>query len=229
MSQILIVDDEPNIIELVTLYLEREGFKVDAAANGRDGLAKQESINPDLIVLDLMLPDIDGFDVCRQIRARSDTPILMLTARREDIDKILGLELGADDYLTKPFNPRELVARVKAILRRNQNTGKPVETLKVANLTIDTARHEVSNNGKPVTLRTKEFALLVTLAENLGIVLSREKLLEMVWGYDFYGESRTVDVHINHLREKIAGSGADIETLRGTGYKMTAAGVVNDS
>jgi DNA-binding response OmpR family regulator len=220
MTKILIVDDEPNIIELATLYLERDGFKVEGVSTGKDALLKQESSNPDLIILDLMLPDIDGFEVCRQIRARASVPILMLTARREDVDKIVGFELGADDYLTKPFNPRELVARVKAILRRSQTEYKPSETLAIGNLTIDTARHEVTNNGKPVTLRTKEFALLIVLAQNLGVVLNREKLLEMVWGYDYYGETRTVDVHINHLRDKIAGSGADIETLRGTGYKM---------
>lgn len=223
MSNILIVDDEPNIIELLKLYLEREGFKVEGASTGKSALAKQESSNPNLIILDLMLPDIDGFDVCRQIRARSNVPILMLTARKEDVDKIVGLELGADDYLTKPFNPRELVARVRAILRRNQSLDKPITTVKLGNLTIDTARHEVTSNGKPITLRTKEFALLVTMAQNPGIVLSREKLLEMVWGYDYYGETRTVDVHINHLRDKIAGSGVNIETLRGTGYKMTTA------
>jgi DNA-binding response OmpR family regulator len=225
MANILIVDDEPNIIELVKLYLEREGFKVEGVSTGKAALAKQESSNPDLIILDLMLPDIDGFDICRQIRARSNVPILMLTARKEDVDKIVGLELGADDYLTKPFNPRELVARVRAILRRNQSIVKPTPTISLGNLFIDMARHEVKVNGKPVNLRTKEFALLATMAQNPGIVFSRDKLLEMVWGYDYFGETRTVDVHINHLREKIAGSGVDIETLRGTGYKMTATEV----
>jgi DNA-binding response OmpR family regulator len=222
MPNILIVDDEPNIIELAKLYLEREGFKVEGVSTGKDALTRQETGKPDLIVLDLMLPDIDGFDVCRRIRTKSNVPILMLTARKEDVDKIVGLELGADDYLTKPFNPRELVARVKAILRRNQSPTKPSSTLTLGKLTIDTARHEVTSNGKPVSLRTKEFALLVTMAQNPGIVFSREKLLEMVWGYDYYGETRTVDVHINHLRDKIAGSGVDIETLRGSGYKMIA-------
>ncbi len=222
MPNILIVDDEPNIIELARLYLEREGFKVEGVSTGKDALTRQETGKPDLIILDLMLPDIDGFDVCRKIRAKSNVPILMLTARKEDVDKIVGLELGADDYLTKPFNPRELVARVKAILRRNQSPTKPSSTLSLGKLTIDTARHEVTNNGKPVSLRTKEFALLVTMAQNPGIVFSREKLLEIVWGYDYYGETRTVDVHINHLRDKIAGSDVDIETLRGSGYKMIA-------
>ncbi|MFC1948765.1 response regulator transcription factor [Chloroflexota bacterium] len=221
MPKILVVDDEPNIIELAKLYLERDGFQVEEAANGNDAIAKHNTGNPDLIVLDLMLPDIDGYEVCRQIRAKSTVPILMLTARREDIDKIVGLELGADDYLTKPFNPRELVARVRAILRRYQTGLKPGDTIEAGRLRIDLPRQEVTVAGKPVKLRTKEFALLAAFAENPGIVLSREKLLEVVWGYDYYGESRTVDVHVNHLREKMAGSDIQIETVRGMGYKMT--------
>ena len=224
MQTILIVDDEPNIIELARLYLERDGYKVAGVPNGQDALSKQRTLKPDLIILDLMLPDIDGFDVCRRIRAQSSVPILMLTARREDVDKIVGLELGADDYLTKPFNPRELVARVKAILRRYQMGIKPSEIIEIGSLRIDLPGHEVTIAGKPVELRTKEFDLLAAFAQNLGIVLSREKLLEIVWGYDYYGETRTVDVHVNHLRNKIAGSGVDIETLRGTGYKMTLTG-----
>ena len=222
MPKILVVDDEPNIIELARLYLTREGYEVDSAATGNEALAKQASGNPDLIVLDLMLPDIDGYEVCRQVRAKSDVPILMLTARIEDVDKIVGLELGADDYLTKPYNPRELVARVRAILRRFQSGQKPGETMEIGRLRIDMPRQEVSINGQPVKLRTKEFTLLTAFVENPGIVMSREKLLETVWGFDYYGESRTVDVHVNHLREKIAGSGAQIETVRGTGYKITA-------
>lgn len=224
MQTILVVDDEPNIIELTKLYLERDGYRVDGVANGQDALAKHKSLNPDLIILDLMLPDIDGFEVCRQIRSKSRVPILMLTARKEDVDKIVGLEIGADDYLTKPFNPRELIARVRAILRRYQAGLKPAESIEIGKLHIDYPRHEVTSAGHPVRLRAKEFSLLATLAQNLGIVLSRERLLEMVWGYDYYGETRTVDVHINHLRAKIAGSGADIETFRGTGYKMTVSG-----
>ena len=221
MPKILVVDDEPNIIELAKLYLEREGYQVEGAASGHDALSRQTSFNPDLIVLDLMLPDIDGFEVCRQIRAKSDVPILMLTARKEDVDKIVGLEMGADDYLTKPYNPRELVARVRAVLRRYHAGMKPGDIIEVGRLRIDIPRYEVAVNGKAVKLRTKEFTLLAAFAQNQGIVLSREKLLELVWGFDYYGETRTVDVHVNHLREKIAGSGADIETVRGAGYKMT--------
>jgi DNA-binding response OmpR family regulator len=224
MPKLLLVDDEPNIIELAKLYLEREGYQVESAATGQEALTKQSSGNFDFIVLDLMLPDIDGFEVCRQIRAKSDVPILMLTAKKEDVNKIVGLEIGADDYFTKPFNPRELVARVKAILRRYQAGLKPGDSLEIGRLHIDLSRHEVTAADVPVKLRAKEFALLATMAQNPGIVFSREKLLDTVWGYDYYGETRTVDVHINHLREKIAGSGVSIETLRGTGYKL----VVNE-
>ena len=221
MPKILVVDDEPNIIELTKLYLEREGYEVEGVSSGQEALARRSAFRPDLIILDLMLPDVDGFEVCRQIRAKSDIPILMLTARKEDIDKIVGLELGADDYFTKPFNPRELVARVKAILRRYQAGQEVSDTIDIGNLRLDLARHEVTISGKPVKLRTKEFALLCAFAQNLGVVFSRDKLLDLVWGYDYYGETRTVDVHINHLREKMTGSSVSIETLRGTGYKMT--------
>ena len=223
MPKLLVVDDEPNIVELAKLYLEREGYQVEAVSTGQEALSRQSAGNFDLIVLDLMLPDIDGFEVCRQIRSKSDVPILMLTARKEDVDKIVGLEIGADDYFTKPFNPRELVARVKAILRRYQAGLKPHDSIEIGNLYIDLSRHEVTAAGAPVKLRTKEFALLSTLAQNPGIVFSREKLLDVVWGYDYYGETRTIDVHINHLREKIAGAGVAIETLRGTGYKMVVS------
>jgi DNA-binding response OmpR family regulator len=219
---ILVVDDEPNIVDLTTLYLEREGFKVDSAGDGLSALEKVERRSPALIVLDIMLPEVDGFEVCRRVRADSDVPILMLTARDDDIDKIVGLELGADDYLTKPFNPRELVARVKAILRRLER--KPDENeqpIRVGDISIDPARREVIVAGETVELRAKEFDLLSTLAGHEGIVLSREQLLKLVWGYDFYGESRTVDVHIAHLRKHIAGSKAvSIETVTGVGYKL---------
>lgn len=217
---ILVVDDEPNILELAKLYLEQEGYRVEGATNGSDALSMLDATKPALVVLDLMLPDIDGFEVCRQIRAKSDIPILMLTARKEDTDKIVGLELGADDYLTKPFNPRELAARVKAIMRRYQTGLRPGKAIEVGDLRIDLSRHEATIGGEALALRTKEFALLATLAQNLGRVMAREQLLETVWGFDYYGETRTVDVHINHLRDKIAGSGALIETVRGIGYKM---------
>jgi DNA-binding response OmpR family regulator len=229
MPNIMVVDDEKSIIELAQLYLEREGFHVEGVTSGRQALEAVAAASPDLIVLDLMLPDIDGFEVCRQIRARSDVPILMLTARKEDVDKIVGLELGADDYLTKPFNPREFVARVRAVLRRYQGGTKPGDIIEMGNLRIDLSRHEVTAGGRPVTLRTKEFALLATLAQNPGIVFSREKLLESVWGYDFYGETRTVDVHVNHLREKLEGSGVTIETVRGIGYKIISGGAIDES
>ena len=221
MTTILVVDDEPNIVELAKLYLEQEGYRIERVGNGSDALLKLNSAKPSLIVLDLMLPDIDGFEVCRQIRKKSDVPILMLTARKEDVDKIVGLELGADDYLTKPFNPRELVARVKAILRRYQSGLRPGQAIEVGNLRIDPARHETTIDGQPLRLRTKEFDLLATLAQNLGVVLTRDRLLEMVWETDYYGETRTVDIHINHLRDKLSGANASIETVRGIGYKMT--------
>jgi DNA-binding response OmpR family regulator len=187
------------------------------------------SIKPSLIVLDLMLPDIDGFEVCREIRKKSDVPILMLTARKEDVDKIVGLELGADDYITKPFNPRELVARVKAILRRYKAGLKSGEAIEVGNLRIDQARREVTVDRQPLRLRTKEFDLLATLAQNLGVVLTRDRLLEIVWETDYYGETRTVDIHINHLRDKLGGANVAIETVRGIGYKMILKSHTSDS
>lgn len=222
---ILLVDDEPNIVELARLYLEREGYRVAAVGDGRAALERAAADPPALMVLDLMLPGVDGYEVCRQVRAKSDLPIIMLTARDEDIDKIIGLELGADDYLTKPFNPRELVARVKAILRRSAAAHTaPAEAapLHLGDLSIDPARREVSVAGQRVTLRAKEFDLLLSLAEHQGRVLTREQLLNLVWGYDFYGQTRTVDVHIAHLRKALAGSRVTIETLTGVGYKLVA-------
>jgi DNA-binding response OmpR family regulator len=221
MPTILVVDDELNILELVKLYLKREGYAVETASTGKEALLKYHAQNPDLVILDLMLPDADGFQICREIRTKSNIPILMLTARREDVDKIVGLEMGADDYLTKPFNPRELTARVKAVLRRTQSPPAVSEITQVGNLRLDLPGHAVTIDGQTVSLRTKEFTLLTAFVQNLGIVLSREKLLEMVWGFDYYGETRTVDVHVNHLREKISRSNLNIETLRGAGYKMT--------
>ncbi|MCL4505118.1 MAG: response regulator transcription factor [Chloroflexi bacterium] len=225
-EQVLIVDDERNIVELIELYARQAGYRTRHAYDGQTGLDMAINEPPALMILDLMLPGLDGWEVCKRVRARSDVPIIMLTARDEDVDKIIGLELGADDYLTKPFNPRELMARVKAILRRvkNENNAHPGAnaTMRAGNLTIDRARRETLIAGKLVRLRTKEFDLLVTLLENKGIVFTREKLLETVWGFDFAGETRTVDVHVAQLRKRIAGSGVEIETVFGVGYKLTA-------
>jgi two-component system, OmpR family, alkaline phosphatase synthesis response regulator PhoP len=218
---ILVVDDEQNIIELATMYLEQEGFRVVSARDGQAALERAKAERPALMVLDLMLPKIDGWQVCRKIRAESDLPILMLTARDEDVDKIVGLELGADDYMTKPFNPRELVARVRAILRRTEpRRPEPAGPIHVADVKIDPARRTVHAGDREIELRTKEFDLLLVLAENEGIVLSREKLLDLVWGFDFYGQTRTVDVHVAHLRNKLEGSSVTIETVWGVGYKL---------
>ena len=219
---ILVVDDEAHIVDLTRLYLEREGFVVDSAPDGGQALERVRSRPPALLVLDLMLPVLDGFEVCRRVRAESDLPILMLTARDDDVDKIVGLELGADDYLTKPFNPRELVARVKAILRRSERPARPsTQPLHIGDVTIDPARREVVAAGLPVTLRAKEFDLLLALAEHRGLVLTREQLLNLVWGYEFFGQTRTVDVHIGHLRKRLEGSRTlSIETLTGVGYKL---------
>ena len=219
---ILLVDDEPSITELARMYLERDGYRIHEAADGEYALEAAAKQKPALIVLDVMLPKVDGFDVCRRLRsAGDDVPIIMLTARDEDIDKILGLELGADDYLTKPFNPRELVARVKAILRRSESKkdsdGKPIHR---GDLTIDPASREVRLASRTLDLRAQEFDLLLTLAESPGRVFSREQLLQLAWGFDYYGQTRTVDVHIAHLRKKLEGGGAKIETVTGVGYKL---------
>ena len=219
---ILIVDDEQHIVDLAKMYLEVEGFRITQAGDGRSALSRILSEKPALVVLDLMLPQMDGWEVCRRVRAESDVPIIMLTARSEDIDRIVGLELGADDYLTKPFNPRELVARVRAILRRTEKRSAPANDaiLKLDNLSIYPDRRIVTVEGKTVDLRVKEFDLLLTLAEHKGMVFTREKLLDVVWGYDFAGETRTVDVHIAHLRHKLKGMRPAIETVWGVGYRL---------
>lgn len=219
---ILVVDDEANIRDLARMYLEQEGYRVLTANDGRLALEAIQAEAPSLMVLDLMLPEMDGWEVCRRVRAGSNLPILMLTARDDDIDKIVGLELGADDYLTKPFNPRELVARVRAILRR---TGTAVqqpesERRQLGNVVLDAGSREVTVGGRRVTLRAKEFDLLLTFMNHANLVLSREQLLDKVWGYEYYGETRTVDVHIAHLREKLGGSNIAIETVWGMGYKL---------
>ena len=225
---ILIVDDEENIIELGRLYLENEGYKVEAANDGLEALRKFEHLKPALIVLDLMLPGLNGWEVCKKIRAVSETPIIMLTARTDDVDKIVGLELGADDYMTKPYNPRELVARVKAVLRRGKAQAPSANAaaidapvLRAGPLSVDPARREARLGDKLLDLRTQEFDLLQTFVENKGLALSREKLLELAWGFDFYGETRTVDVHVAHLRDKLGDdSQVKIETIWGVGYKL---------
>src|SRR5215207_652731 len=219
---ILVVDDEQHIIDLAKMYLEQEGYRVDSATDGKLAFQKILKTLPALVVLDLMLPGMDGWDICRRVRAESDVPIIMLTARSDDIDRIVGLELGADDYLTKPFNPRELVARVRAILRR---TGRPAPNnadaaLTINNLAIHPDRRLVLIDGNEVDLRMKEFDLLMTLATNPGMVFTREKLLDVVWGYDFAGETRTVDVHIAHLRHKLKAMRAKIDTVWGVGYRL---------
>jgi DNA-binding response OmpR family regulator len=219
-ATILVVDDDEHIRELASLYLEKEGYQVLCASDGPAALETMRTAGPALVVLDLMLPGIDGFEVCKRLRQHSDVPILMLTARNEDVDKIVGLELGADDYLTKPFNPREMVARVKAILRRYAGGQRPGPVILVGPLSVDRPRREARVGERELTLRAKEFDLLATLADNAGIVLTREQLLDLVWGYDFYGETRTVDVHVQHLRQKLADSGVAIQTVRGIGYKL---------
>lgn len=223
-KKVLLVDDEKTLAKALKFNLEKEGYQVDCAYDGEEALAKVEEISPDLIVLDLMLPKLDGFEVCQKVRRHHSIPIIMLTAKTEDIDKILGLELGADDYMTKPFNPRELAARIKAIFRRstaaNSGTGHLVEA---HGLKVDLFRHKAWVGGDEVDLTAKEFALLSLLIVNPGRVYSREQLLKQVWGYDYYGDARTVDVHIRHLREKLEedpGNPRFVVTVWGSGYKF---------
>ncbi len=221
---ILLVDDEINILQLSRIYLEREGYTVQAVENGLDALKTVANDKPDLVVLDVMLPGLDGFEICRRIRT-SDAllPIIMLTARDEDIDKILGLELGADDYMTKPFNPRELVARVKAILRRiASHSPEVVGIIRLNDVEIDPSKREVKVNDLVITLRTQEFEVLLTLAQHLGQVLTREQLLKLAWGFDFAGQTRTVDMHVAQIRRRLTGSTLHIETITGVGYKLVA-------
>lgn len=224
-EHILVVDDEPQIIQLIVMYLKREGYRTASARTGAEALSMIAEDPPALVVLDIMLPDIDGWEVCREIRRSSDVPIIMLTARDEADDKIVGLEIGADDYVTKPFTPRELIARVKAILRRVRSS-PPEESdtcLDFGTLVIDTAKREVRLNGELVTLRAKEYDLLVELARRPGVVFSREKLLQDVWGYDFFGDSGTIDVHVRRLRAKLNDDSSNprfIETVWGVGYRL---------
>jgi two-component system, OmpR family, alkaline phosphatase synthesis response regulator PhoP len=220
---ILVVDDEPNITRLLGMYLTKEGFTVETAADGPSAVAKARATRYALILLDLMLPGMDGLEACRTIRRTSDVPIIMLTARSEDVDKIVGLEVGADDYVTKPFNPRELVARVKAVLRRYETTASPErQVLSVGDVTIDLDRREVRIGDEFVEVRAKEFALLVALARRPGVVVPRDRLLNDVWGYEYSVDTRTVDVHISTLRDRLANANARIETVWGVGYKLVA-------
>lgn len=220
---ILVVDDEPNIRQLARLYLEREGYRVESVEDGAAALRAIETRHPALVILDVMLPGVDGFEICRRLRAAQNfIPILMLTARDDAVDKILGLELGADDYLTKPFNPRELTARVRAILRRGEWLADPGGIVQVGALRMDTESRLAFLNSQPLDLRTKEFDLLLALAQNAGRLVSREKLLQLAWGYDFYGQTRTVDVHVSHLRRKLGEGSVKIETVSGIGYKLVA-------
>jgi DNA-binding response OmpR family regulator len=221
-QRILVVEDEANIASFVAVYLKKAGFDVGVARNGAEALAKAGTEAPTLIILDLMLPDLDGIEVCRRIRQRSDVPILMLTARDDDVDKIIGLEVGADDYLTKPFNPRELVARVKSILRRSTTRKRDPEVavLEHGSLRIDSGRREVTVGEQEVQLAPKEFDLLWELLDHRGLVLTRDQLLERVWGYTFAGDTRTVDVHVGQLRRKLA-EACPIVTVWGVGYKVT--------
>jgi len=221
---VLVVDDEKNIVQLAKLYLTSEGFSVESAFNGAEALDKVRAHRPDLMVLDLMMPQMDGWEVCRRLRKESDIPIIILTARGDDVDKIIGLELGADDYVTKPFNPRELVARVKAVLRRYQAGERQTRKLQAGDIEMDLDRREVLVAGKQVSLRAKEFDLLAAFAKQVGMVLDRERLLNTVWGYDYVGDTRTIDVHVTWLRDKISGSRTTrIQTIWGVGYKMVVS------
>ena len=221
-ERILVVDDEQNIVDLARMYLEQAGYLVESAHDGQEALTRARRMRPALVILDLMLPVLDGWEVCRRLRAESDVPIIMLTARGDEVDRIVGLELGADDYVTKPFNPRELVARVSAVLRRSGGKVSPDRVVVVGELTVDPGTREVRLSDRLLDLRPKEFDLLFSLAEHCGLVMSRDQLLDLVWGYDFPGGTRTVDAHISHLRAHLSGSGVTIETYRGIGYKLVA-------
>jgi len=218
---ILVVDDEPNIADLIELYLSREGYRVVKATTGEGGVRAVGEHRPRLVVLDVGLPDVDGLEVCRRLRLTSTIPVIFLTARDGEIDRVLGLELGADDYVTKPFSPAELVARVKAVLRRTEGPAA-AEILQAGAATIDLGRREVRVRDEPVAFTTKEFELLRFLAERPGLALSRQQILDNVWGYDWFGDARTVDVHVAQVRKKLDGA-VRIDTVRGIGYRLEPA------
>jgi two-component system OmpR family response regulator len=225
MAKILIVEDDRNLLDALKYNLRKEGYDTVTAADGVEALDVARREKPDLIVLDIMLPKLSGFEVCRILRKEMTVPILMLTAKTEEVDKIVGLEIGADDYMTKPFSMRELLARLSAMLRRAEMAAQPPEpeSLKVGELEVDAARHRAFFKGEPLEFSPKEFELLAFLARNKGFVFSREQLLDKVWGYDYAGETRTVDVHIRWLRQKIETDPAKpkrLLTVRGAGYKL---------
>ena len=223
-STILVVDDERNIVKLARLYLNKDGYQVEAAYDGAEALEKAKALRPDLIILDIMMPEMDGLAVCRELRKTSNVPIIILTARDDDVDRIVGLELGADDYITKPFNPRELVARVRAVLRRASNEAPAQPVLEADGVRLDSASREVTVEGEQVTLRAKEFDLLAAFMSHTGTVLDRERLLQLVWGSDYYGDTRTIDVHVAWLREKLSGAKrVKIQTVWGIGYKLVVS------
>lgn len=219
-AKILVIDDEPSVLNVVTAYLRPEGYEVNTAMDGPSGLKAARVFKPDLIVLDIMLPGLDGIELLTQLRRESNVYVIMLTAKAEETDKVIGLSVGADDYLTKPFSPRELVARIKSALRRLRSSDRPEGgVLTFRHVRIDTGSRQVWVNDQPIELTAIEFDLLRTLAENHGLVLSREQLLEKVWGYDYYGEMRVVDVHLGHVRQKL-GDDSLIATVRGVGYRF---------
>jgi DNA-binding response OmpR family regulator len=224
VARIVLVDDDANLRHTLGYALRQEGFEVFAAEDGERGLEAFHQSRPDVVLLDVMLPNLDGFEVCRRIRKESDVPILMLTARDTEVDKVVGLELGADDYLAKPFSTRELVARVRALLRRTRQTAAPVgERLESAGLLLDAVRHRVTLEGREISLKPKEFDLLAFFMAHPGQVFGREQLLASVWGYDFAGDSRTVDTHVKTLREKLDDDAEHplwIDTVRGVGYRF---------
>jgi DNA-binding response OmpR family regulator len=226
-SKVLVVDDEDHIVELARLYLTREGYEVEGVGDGTQALARFGQVKPDLVVLDIMLPGADGIAICKEIRKQSQVPIIMLTARDEVTDKVVGLEIGADDYLTKPFHPQELVARAKALLRRARIEPDAPKLIRAGKLEVDLERHEVRHGQAKVQLRPKEFDLLALLSRHPGRVFQRSELLDLVWGYDFPGYTRTVDVHVQQLREKLAAGGVtdpSIQTVWGVGYRLELAG-----
>lgn len=221
-TRVLVIDDDVNICELIRLYLEKEGFEVLAVYNGLKALDGFKSFTPNIVILDIMLPGADGWQVCREIRKISSIPIIMLSAKGETFDKVLGLELGADDYIVKPFEPKEMVARVKAVLRRYEHKDMDVQEIVYPNLVINKTNYTIKVNGKEMEFPPKELELMFFLASNPNKVFTREQLLEQVWGFDFYGDSRTVDVHIKRLREKIDSEGQSwqLKTVWGVGYKF---------